>query len=327
MNKTFKMIALFVTLFLTVAGTVLVINQTIQFSTFMDTFHPIAGEITFWTLISLYLIFLSVPLVLYLRLPKRLELPASENSEEFETYLHSVGNRLSQNSSLESSSFKSRDEIEKGLEELDKGCLELVKRAGSKTFLFTAISQFGALDTLMVLGTQTKLIWDVAHLYNQRPTLRDMWYLYSNVITTAFITGELNDVDFAEIIQPVISKTLGSAGTAIPGTSLFINSLFTGTSNAFLMLRVGLITRNYCNSLVEQKRSFIRRSAITESVALLSVITMEGGKKLSEAILKSAGKTVTDTVSAAGKTVTDTVSNAGNSIVSAGKKIIGSFTI
>lgn len=306
MNKTFRSILSLVALFLIVAGTVVVVNQTIQFSEFMDRFHPIAGEITFWTLITLYLLFLISPIVLYLRLPKRLELPDSEEGEEFERYLKSVGNRLALNSSLEGKEFTTREQIEGGLSELDKQCLELVKRAGSRTFLFTAISQFGALDTLMVLATQTRLIWDVAHIYKQRPTLQDLWYLYSNVITTAFITGEINDVDFSEIIQPVLSKTLGSAGTMIPGTTIFVNSLFTGTTNAFLMLRVGIITRNYCNSLVKQERSFIRRSAIAESVALLSVITMEGGKKLSETLLRATGKTVTDAVSATGKTIFET---------------------
>lgn len=314
MNKTFRSILSLVALLLIVAGTVVVINQTIQFSEFMDKFHPIAGEITFWGLISTYLLFLISPIVLYLRLPKRLELPESEEGEEFDIYLKSVGTRLSQNSSLEGKEFNSRDEIEAGLSELDKQCLELVKRAGSRTFLFTAISQFGALDTLMVLATQTRLIWDVAHIYKQRPTIQDLWYLYSNVITTAFITGEINDVDFSEIIQPVLSKTLGSAGTVIPGTTIFVNSLFTGTTNAFLMLRVGIITRNYCNSLVKKERSFIRRSAIGESVALLSVITMEGGKKLSETLLKATGKTVTDAVTGASKTIFET-----------GKKIVDGF--
>ncbi len=316
MRKTFRMILTFSALLLIISGTVVVINQTIQFSEFMDRFHPYLGEITFWGLLTVYLIFLLIPVVIYFRLPKRLELPENDEGEEFAVYLKSVGKRLATNPSLKSKTFANREEIESGISELDTRCVELVKQAGSRTFLFTSISQFGALDTLMVLATQTRLIWDVAHLYYQRPTLRDMWYLYSNVITTAFITGEINDVDFAEIIQPVLSKTLGSAGSVIPGTTLFINSLFTGTTNAFLMLRVGLITRNYCNSLIKREPSFIRRSAIAESVTLLSVITMEGGKKLSETALKVTGKTVVDAVNSAGKTIFET-----------GKKIVDSLKL
>lgn len=306
MNKSVKLILSYCAALIVLSGTVVVINQTIQFADFMERFHPVAGDVTFWLLISLYVAFLTIPLVMYFKLPKRMELPTEEDSPEFEQYLQAVRTRLAQNKNVEGKSFETRDDIEKAIVELDKKALDLVKNAGSKTFLFTAISQFGAMDTIMVLGTQTRLIWDIAHLYNQRPTLRDMWYLYSNVITTAFITGEINDVDFAEIVQPVISKTLGSAGGVIPGTTMFVNSVFTGTTNAFLMLRVGIITRNYCGALVKKERSFIRRSAIGESAALLSIITMEGGKKLSESILKATGKTVSDAVTGASKSIFET---------------------
>ncbi len=314
MKDAIRKITFYLALLITISGTVIVINQTIQFSTFMDGFHPIAGDITFGVLITLYLTFILIPIIIYFRLPKRLELPEETSGEEFDTYLKYVGNHLSNNENIDTTEFKTQVEIEAGLTELDEKCYELVKKAGSKTFLFTSISQFGALDTLIVLATQTRLIWDIAHLYNQRPTLRDMWMLYSNVVTTTFIAGNIDEIDFAEILQPVISKALGSAGAVIPGSALFINSLFTGTTNAFLMLRVGLITRNYCNSLVKQEQSFIRKNAIAESLKLLSVITAEGGKNLSGTILKAAGKSVTDTVSQAGESFRNT-----------GKKIAAGF--
>jgi hypothetical protein len=111
-----------------------------------------------------------------------------------------------------------------------------------------------------------------------------------------------------------MSKAFGSASSLIPGSTIFINSLFSGTTNAFLMLRVGLITRNYCNNLVKRERSFIRRNAIAESVKLLSDITMEGGQRLSKTILAGAKRSVSDSVN-----------SAGEKLSSAGRKLFNFF--
>lgn len=305
MRKKIQLILTLLAILLSVSMIVVIVNQTIQFSQFMGRFNPILDDITFWVLIIFYATFTIIPIYMFIKLPQRLEVPENENSEEYEKYIEALSKKLSKNRSVQSSTVLSIDEVKVAINELDSQCVTLVKETSSKTFLFTAVSQFGALDSLIVLSHQTKLIWDIAHLYYQRPSLRDMMYLYTHVVSTAFITGELNDVDFAEMVQPVISKVFGTAGALIPGSSIFINSVFSGTTNAFLMLRIGLITRNYCNMLVKKSKKEIRSNAIAESIKLLSEITMEGGQRLSKTMYEGAKQSVVESVKSAGESMSE----------------------
>src|SRR5207247_6798944 len=77
---------------------------------------------------------------------------------------------------------------------------------------------------------------------------------------------------------------------AIPGfqifTTIMVNSLLSGSANAFLTLRVGMIAKAYCGSLIAQPRTRLRRSATTEAARLLSGIVKESGARVRDAIWK-----------------------------------------
>ena len=155
-------------------------------------------------------------------------------------------------------------------------------------FLTTAVSQSGRLDGLLVLAAQSRMVWRVAHLYYQRPSLREMLYLYANVAATSFVAGELDDLELHQMIQPVVAGTVGAVGGAIPGfqvmTSIMVNSLLSGSANAFLTLRVGIIAKDYCGSLVAEPRTQVRRAATAEAARLLSGIVKDSGKRVRDAI-------------------------------------------
>ena len=57
----------------------------------------------------------------------------------------------------------------------------------------TVVSQSGRLDGLMVIVTNCRLVWQIAHLYWQRPALSDLLALYSNVAAGAFIAQNIED--------------------------------------------------------------------------------------------------------------------------------------
>ncbi len=166
--------------------------------------------------------------------------------------------------------------MEAALSSLDDASNEAIKSAGSRVFFATAISQFGALDAMLVLGVQSKLIWDVSHVYYQRPTIRDLVYLYANVMSTAFLATELDDADLSEQIQPVLTSVLGSAAGVVPGlqaaTALFVNSVVSGTANAYLTLRVGIIAREYSRALVRPRKAALRKSAVVQAAGMLGSI-------------------------------------------------------
>ena len=132
------------------------------------------------------------------------------------------------------------------------------------------------------------MVWRIARLYYQRPMLRDLIQLYANVAGTAFLAGEIEDVDISEQVEPVLSSALGAMAVSIPGfqlaASILVNSVLTGTANAFLTLRVGIIARRYCGSLVVAERRTLRRAASAEAAKLLGTIVRQGTTKLSRAL-------------------------------------------
>ena len=86
--------------------------------------------------------------------------------------------------------------IDEALRVLDDDANAIIKQMASTVFLTTAVSQSGRLDGLLVLAAQSRMVWRVAHLYYQRPSLREMLYLYANVAATSFVAGELDDLEF-----------------------------------------------------------------------------------------------------------------------------------
>ncbi|HEX6588399.1 MAG TPA: DUF697 domain-containing protein [Longimicrobiales bacterium] len=297
MRRTLLRIALFLSAFVTVAFIVFLVNQTAQLVALADRAHPLLGDALFWTLIALYAFCLLVPAFLILRLPPPLVPPEDETSAEFERHIERLTKRLRANPLLRGQSITERAQIESALAVLDRRADEMTKAAGAQVFLATAVSQNGSLDGFIVLAAQSKLVWEIARVYNQRPTLRDMMWLYGNVASTAFVAGELEDIDLSEQVQPILSSIAGSAAGAIPGlqaaSTLFVTSVMTGAANALLTMRVGIITKQYSRALATPQKRIVRRTALVQATGMLGVVVMDGAKRVWDAIVTAAGRRVT----------------------------------
>ena len=281
MNR-FKYIFVLISLLILVAGTVMVVNQTNQLVQFATQFDERLGRLVFWGLITLYAVLIITPIVLFLRLPKALIPPDDETSPAFEKHLSLLKTRLKTNPYMRDSGLvlETREDVEKAIAVLDARAEDIIKDTASQVFISTAISQNGNLDAILVLSAQSRMVWQVAHVYSQRPALREMAQLYANVIFTTFVAGELDDIEIGEQIAPIAANALGSILGAIPGLqnmiSIATNCILSGTANAFLTLRVGMITRQYCNALVTRDKSLIRKSAIAEASKLLGYCFSRG---------------------------------------------------
>jgi hypothetical protein len=289
-----------ISLFVILGFILLVINQTAQVVLLAKSFNPSLGTGLLYGLLGFYALVILIPLFLFMRLPRSLRPLESEESPLFQEYLVSLGRRLKSNPILtdQSFDFSKREDIEKALVILNDQADEAIKKAASLVFVSTAISQSGRLDALSVLAAQVRLIWQVAHIYNQRPSIRDMLHLYANVGATTFLAMELDDLDVSEQIEPIISNVLGtSLAGAIPGikivASIITNSLLDGTANAFLTLRIGIITKHYCRSLVKGDRKSVRRLAVAEAAQMLGAVVLDSSKKVTSAILTAAKKKTT----------------------------------
>ncbi|MFO0951255.1 MAG: YcjF family protein [Isosphaeraceae bacterium] len=304
MNRTIRTVALMAGGTVVLTFVIVVANQTTQFVQLTSTIHPTLGQVTLWSLLTGYATMLGVPVVLFVRLPRPLRAPEVDKGPEFEEHLRLLSARLATSPHLSEHGLQiehpDRESIERALVHLDDRANAIVTRAASSVFLSTAVSQSGRLDGLIVLAAQSRMVWKLAHVYYQRPGLREMFDLYTNVAATALVAGELQDVDLSEQVEPVLGAALSAVGASVPGLqvagSLLATCVLDGSANAFLTLRVGMIAKRQCAPLVVQPRAAVRRAATSEAAQLLGSIVAEGTGQLSKALWRASMDRVGDAV-------------------------------
>lgn len=277
--RTILRISLLLSAFLLVCFVVTVANQTAQLVRLAADFTPAAGPVVLYTLLAIYAVLLLTPLYLYLRLPKQLNPPEAQDSPQFPAFLAALRQRLKRNALLQQTPLDTELEIESAIKLLDAEADKLARKSAASIFLATAISQNGSLDVLFILSAHTRLIWQIAYLYYQRPSPRDFLHLYGNVAATSLVAGEINDID----IEPAIRALFGTGAAALPGARVVASSLTDGAANAFLTLRVAMIAKRYCNCLVRPERRVVRRSATLEAASMVSGAARDGLVQLSKA--------------------------------------------
>ena len=285
----------------------LVVNQTAQLVTLATALHPTLGSAVLGVLLVVYSICFLVPIILFFRLPKPLQPPPFDEGREFERHLRALGRRLAGNELAGPGPFRAREEIEAGLDRIGARADDIARQAASEVFIATAVSQNGSLDALIMLGVQAKMVWRLAHVYHQRPGAREIVHLYANVGATAFIAGELEDMDISDHIQPVVSGVFGSVAGSVPGlqtaSNVFVTSVLGGATNAFLTLRVAMITKQYCAPLTSQPRRSLRRAAVVQAGGMLGGIVRSGARRVSQGLLTASGRTVSGTARHLGRRV------------------------
>jgi hypothetical protein len=298
MKKTIRNLALFASAIIVLSFGVLVINQTAQVVQLASAYHPTAGRVTLWVLVGAYGALVAIPLVMVLRLPRPLVAPSSREGPEYRAHLERLRGRLRINTHHQVESLEDEAGIEQAIRWLDDEAVRIIKATASQVFLSTAVSQSGRLDTILVFSMQTSMVWKLAHLYYQRPTLRDVAHLYANVAGTAFVAGQLQDVDLSDQVEPVFSAVVGSLGGAVPGlhlvASILANSILSGAADAFLTLRVGMIAKRYCGALVVEPPSTLRRKASAEAAQHLGAIVTEGSSRITRALWNTSRDKVGD---------------------------------
>jgi hypothetical protein len=284
MSTTLKKIVLTLAAFILVVFAVFLFNQTMQIVQSARAVNPLFGDGVMWALIFLYAALLVTPFVLWFRLPKRILPPSVSEGEHYNAFLADFKKRLGRNPRLRGVCLDSADDVEAALATLDKHADAVVSEAASAVFLSTAVLQSGRLDVLVVFAAQTRLIWKIAHVYYQRPSLRDFVQLYANVASTAFIAAGIEDID----VDVLVGTIFGSTVAAIPGMHLLASSVLSGSANAFLTLRVGMITKEYCRCTTQVEKKGLRRAATVKAAKLLGGIVSEGTRKLTRATLDAS---------------------------------------
>src|SRR5581483_3700364 len=290
MSKTLKKIVILLATFLIVVFAVFLFNQTMQIVQSARAVNVTFGDGVMWALIFVYAGLLVSPFLLWFRLPKRILPPAETEGEAYEAFVAQFRKRLSRHPRLRGMMLESMSDLENALLVLDKHADDVVTQTASAVFLSTAVLQSGRLDVLVVFAAQTRLIWKIAHVYYQRPSLRDFVQLYANVASTALMAAGVEDID----VDVLVGTVFGSTVAAIPGMHLLASSVLSGSANAFLTLRIGMITKEYCRARTRVEKKGLRRAATVQAAKLLGSIVREGTVKLTQATLNASKTKIRD---------------------------------
>lgn len=295
-----------------------VANQTAQFVALADRVSPAFGDVVLWTLLILYATGVGALLWLFVRLPKPLRPPKSRDDPDYPRYLERLKARLARNPYVAGMPLETEEEVEAALARLGERADEATRTAALQVFLTTAISQNGSLDAIAMLAAQSRLVLQIARIYNQRPTLQELVWLYGNVAVAALLARQMEDMDLNETIQPLVSSVMSSAVGAVPGleaaATVFVQSVLQGSANAYVTLRVGVIAKRYCGSLTLADASQVRKAAFAEAMQMIPSVVQQGARTIAGVITAAMRKTVVDSVARAGEATVRTASNVTRQI-------------
>lgn len=277
---------------------IFILNQFLLLYQFFGQLHPIAGGIVV-SLIAIGLGYLLLRIYqLWFRGNQHVVLPEDPSKEEYEEYLSTMIDILAKNPRLQHLSFDKNQEpheviVTRSFQELDNLSQPMIRENANSIFLSTAISQNGVLDSFMVLFTMVRMIWQLADLYQTRPSLASMAKLYAQVAGVVLMARTIEDTDLIEgQMEPLITAILGeSIASAIPGmvpiTNIIVSSLMEGSINAFLTLRVGLITQAYLGMETPQPKNTVRFHTSRQAIKEMGAIIKENGKVVVKVMAKA----------------------------------------
>ena len=267
MINTLKKLALPVVLLVSFVFLLFLINQVSGVYLLASELNPVFGKVVLALMIIISAALFATPFVILFKLPKPMKRP--ENETELAIYKRQLFRRLQKNKFLQAQGAtpKQVEDLPEAIALLDTEADRLIKSTSKTIFLATAISQNGKLDALTVFLSQMRLVWKIAHVYYQRPSAKELLYLYGNVGTTAFLAGQIEDIDLAEHLEPIVTSIAKNAsGRSVPvlgpTATIVLDSLMEGTTNAFLSLRVGILSKKYCNQLTVTSTRDIRSSTL-----------------------------------------------------------------
>jgi hypothetical protein len=328
MRHQLKFLFITISILVLTAFVLFVFNQVMQVYTYTSAFNPLLGKAILATLTLLFAALFIFPVLLYLRLPQPITPPASEDDKP--AYLEKLGKRLAKNPLLKDGGFDFTKEtdIQRGLDLLSIKADIVIQNTAKSVFLTTSISQNGKLDALTVFITQSKMVWDLAHIYYQRPAPKDIVALYANVGATTFLAAQIEDLDFSEQLEPVFGTVLqNSALKSVPFvssiTNVIMDSLLEGTINAFLTLRVGVITKRYCGTTQTFQMRQVRKAAFREASVMLKGIVMQSSGQVVSSIVKATRKAGSDTVKSGMLAANRATSNVRSGLANLATRIKG----
>jgi hypothetical protein len=259
----------------------ILLNQLNQLAISSKSLLGNSGYLISWGIFAALGIYTFYPIVRMLTMPKVIKRPNELSSpEEKREFYFSHKNRILKEYSRKNSHLKdiiSLESIEDlkeansiqairkvlgGIEgKMDKEADSLAKSYATAIFTATALSQNGSLDAIFVLKLQLEMIWKIARVYNQKPKMKDLFYLYTGVFSSALASAGISEIPVEEIANTFINSSLKGMPIISSIGSKIIDGVFEGTCNALLCLRVGYISKGYSKISEDLDEKSIRKGS------------------------------------------------------------------
>ena len=294
---------------------------------FSGRIRPQFEPFVFWGLLLPTAATLGWWLLIALMRPKPIMVHANPTEEELAGFRQLLVKRLSRNKILKDNGVAVNDEsgLDMGLLVLRDRADEEIRSTAKRVFIGTAVSQNGRLDALVVLFLITRLVWRISKLYEQRPHHRELINLYANIAATAFLAGSLDEFGIEDTIHELIGPLMaGSALGAVPGAEAVAGtitaSILTGSTNALLAMRCGIVARNYM-SLDLNTKGQMRRSATLEAAKMFMTISGGTVTKVTRLLVKSSSSAARKNAKRVARSVVDGVAGAAGSVGSGARNV------
>lgn len=146
---------------------------------------------------------------------------------------------------------------------IKKNMDKYIKETAKNTFYFTALSQKGFLDMLIVVVNNFKMIKALVSMCGFRPSFLRVLKLYVNIFFSSLIAEGAQNLNLTNLF----GATLNS------GLKIAVNSVTNGTINAFFMLRTGYLAKQYLfTEEAKHKKIELRKTAMAEAGSMLPTI-------------------------------------------------------
>ena len=263
----------------------------------------------------------------------KLILQKDASAEEQEAFLAEMRRRLTRNSYVRAAKLDpdAPDFMKQALALLDARAEAEIRSGGKKVFRGTALAQNGRLDALIVFFALCRMVWRISAVYNQRPTPREIWSVYSTVSSATFVAFSIEALNIPQTIADAINELVPSVTPAMAASSVpfvgaamhvFTTSLIDGAANSLLAVRAGVITRKAYRYAMYGGKDNLRSSTVRETGAILLDISQESIGAIIKALKKevqdlslNSGKKIVDNMGKVTATVTNTVVDAATGTV------------
>ncbi|MBR2834853.1 MAG: hypothetical protein IKE43_03950 [Coriobacteriales bacterium] len=177
---------------------------------------------------------------------------------------------------------------------------EQTKRSATTAFLASVISHSALVETVTMLSVSLDLVRGIVEKCGFRPTNLGLARIYSRVMISALIAGGIEDSDLSDIMGNLLG---GGAGARASG--MIMGSATSGLVSAFLVFRVGVITKRWlCAEDGPAQMAAIRRTSYKEALTMMR--TSGFMATVAEVVKKTASRVVTS----AGDAVVNAARNA-----------------